>query len=281
MNYDLKANTDIVTSCDEDYLFFLKNFSDNVHFVYRKKPYVYNLGIKKNSQKQIDAHYINLDTESNFKKINNENCIRAIHKPLCILDFIQKTKNQFIFIDTDCLFIKKIKKFEEDILFTYRIYSEQTKKDFQKNGRINSGVIFFKNDPNKKNDLRHFLLSWKQRCTSDPEITDQKALSDLLVSLDPNLSPHSKISYRSLSIQILRSEDYNDTKQSTGWIWHFKGAGRRADKKNKYIKTIKRIRSKYYSFLSAFYLQRYLFKIKQLLQPVRYKHRYRSAIKET
>ena len=280
MDREARSSIDIVTSCDENYFFFLKNFSENVHSIYNKKPYVYNLGIKPESEKKISAHFINLDIDNEFKKINDANCIRATHKPQCILDFAKKTDNSFIFIDTDCLFIKQMKKIQKDILFTYRIYSEQTQKDFKKNGLLNSGVIFFKNDPARKKDLENFLVCWQEKCANDPDITDQKALSDLLLSMNPHLSPQSEINYRSLSLKIGRSEDYNDTKQSTGWIWHFKGAGRREDKKNKYIATTKKIAHHRYRFLASFYFQRVFFKIKEILQPLRYKYRYRKALED-
>lgn len=270
-------NFDIVTSCDEGYKLFLQNFVKNVHQIFNKKPYVYDLGIKKSTIDSTNANFLKIDINSDFKKINSKNCIRTTHKPFCIADFVQKHKKPFIFIDADCLFLHNINKPLHDIAFTYRLYSEQTKKDFEKNGCLNAGVIFFKNDPEKAKQTFAFLDTWKEKCTSSEEITDQKALSEALLALNPYIAPDTKVNFKDLSIGILPAEIYNDTKCQTGKIWHFKGAGRRKDKMEKYTKTCRALNKYCYTFMVCVYLQRFIFTLKKNIRPSRYKYRYLEA----
>ncbi|MFP4167369.1 MAG: putative nucleotide-diphospho-sugar transferase [Desulfonatronovibrionaceae bacterium] len=273
----LKEDLDIVTSCDENYNIFLKNFVINVHKIFSRKPYVYDLGLKKETRSNNNANFVNINLNEDYKKINEENCIRAIHKPLCIIDHMQKTDRPFIFIDTDCLFIEDTYSFKEDISFTYRLYSEQTQRDFKKNGYINSGVLLFKNEKNKKEENISFLNKWLHRCTETEEITDQKALSDILLEINGSLVPGDKIYHNGLTFKILPAEKYNDIKCQTGKIWHFKGAGRRPDKMTKYLRACTILHNARGIVLVFTFLQRIAFAIKCLFRPSRYKYRYLEA----
>jgi len=270
-------NLEIVTSCDEDYSYFLRHFAQNVRKIFNRRPQVYDLGLSKNTQRLVDAQYIRLDITKEFKTINNENCIRAVHKPLCLIHYIQNNDNPFIFIDTDCLFINKIIPGSHDLYFTFRLYSEQTKNDFAKNGYVNSGVIIFNNSSDKKENFIAFLSDWRDKCYSSDSITDQKALSDMLFELDSHLFPGKEMSSHGLSIKILPSEEFNDVKCQTGRIWHFKRANRRPDKKEKYANTAYALQNKYKLFLSIVYIQRFIFLIKKKFRPQRYRYRYLEA----
>lgn len=270
-------NLEIVTSCDEDYSYFLWHFAQNVRKIFNKRPHVYDLGLSRNTKKTIDARYVHLDITKEFKSINSENCIRAVHKPACLIHYIQNNDNPFIFIDTDCLFINKINHGSHDLYFTFRLYSEQTIKDFAKNGYVNSGVIIFNNSSDNKEKFVSFLSDWRDKCYYSDNITDQKALSDMLFEVDNNLFPGKELGSHGLSIKILPSEDFNDVKCQTGRIWHFKRANRRSDKKEKYARTAHALHKNYKLFLPLVYIQRFIFLLKKQLRPKRYKYRYLEA----
>lgn len=269
-----KNNLKIVTSCDEDYSYFLRLFTQNVRSVFNKQTQVYDLGLSEDTKKSIDAEYIHMDIPNEFKTINDENCIRAVHKPLCLTHYILNNDNPFIFIDTDCLFINTIEPGMHDLYFTFRLYSEQTKKDFAKNGCVNSGVIIFNNTSDKKEQFISFLSDWNDKCNSSGNITDQKALSDMLFEMTNNLAPEKELTSHGLSIKILSSEKFNDVKCQTGRIWHFKGANRRSHKKEKFTKTAHALHAKNKLFLASVYVQRFIFLLKKKLHPQRYKYRY-------
>lgn len=270
-------NLEIVTSCDEDYSYFLRHFTQNVRKIFNKPAQVYDLGLSEDTKRDIDAKYIHLDITKEFKTINDENCIRAVHKPACLIHYIQNNDNPFIFIDTDCLFLNKINPGSHDLYFTFRLYSEQTKKDFAKNGYVNSGVIIFNNTLDKKEKIISFLYDWRDKCYATDNITDQKALSDMLLEMDNNLFPGKEIISHGLSIKILPSEEFNDVKCQTGRIWHFKRANRRSDKKEKYAKTAYALHNNYKMLLSLVYMQRFIFLLKKSLRPQRYKYRHLKA----
>ena len=268
----------IVTSADENYNFFLKNLAKNIQYIFGKKLYVYDLGLSESTKQNIFAEYINLNTSNEYKTINKYNCIKATHKPDCIIDFCQKSNKPFIFIDADCIFTKKINFPKIDICFTFRHYCEQTMSDFVKNGLINSGVIFFLNQERQKQYLLSFLTLWKNYCSSDPELTDQMALSNIITNFINIKRPIGNYQFMGLNIGLLESEFYNDVKCKTGYIFHFKSAVRRNIKLKKYIKYNKIIVNKLPIIDIITSTQRLTFFLKKIFRPQRYKYRYKNIL---
>jgi len=263
----------IVTSADEGYAHFVRNLAQNCLQMFGQKLIVYDLGICEDTKKTIDAHFIEFKTSEEYKNINSKNSIRATHKPRCILDYFYRSQQKFLFIDADCLFTERPVFPEADICLTFRIYSEQTANDFRKNGIINSGVILI--DPLSKNkaDLESLLKSWISRCEDDQDSTDQKALSDILLSLKDIISPGKRYRFENAEILILESEFFNDVKRRTGSILHFKAASRRAEKMQEYLLFYKL--TKFNALIKAFiYANRILLGIKRKRNPERYKTRF-------
>jgi hypothetical protein len=271
-------NFHIVTSANEKYKNFLYNFSKNIQTIFKIKPYVYDLGLSQSTKHEIKANFINININYDFFKINNYNCINTIHKPDCIIDFIHKTQKPFIFIDIDCLFTTKFKFPQSDITFTFKHYCEQTISDFNKNGIINAGVIFFLNNYKTKHNLLQFLTLWRNFCFSDPNMTDQMALSNILSKFIDINTPLRSYSYMNLTITLLESEFYNDIKCRTGYIFHFKSAARSQKKFIKYQRYNYLIKH-YNLFIKLILLiNRLLLILKRLFKPKRYQYRYKKTL---
>lgn len=264
---------DIITSADEGYAHFARNLAANCLQIFNKKLIVYDLGLSEETKKSIDAEYIIFKTNEEYKSINSKNSIRATHKPRCILDHFHKAEKKFLFLDADCLFVRRPRFPDADVCLTFRIYSEQTKSDFQKNGIINSGVIFINPAGDNKSDTELLLKDWISRCETDHDSTDQKALSDILLSLKQKKYPGATCYYNETSIILLQSEFYNDVKRKTGHILHFKAASRRKDKMQEYILFCKMTK---FAFLLRVYifLNRSLLLLKRKINPERYEKRF-------
>lgn len=263
----------IVTSADEGYAHFVRNLAENCLRTFGKKLVVYDLGICENTKKTINAHFIEFKTSKEYKNINSKNSIKATHKPKCILDYFYRSQQKFLFIDADCLFTERPVFPEADICLTFRIYSEQTASDFRKNGIINSGVILIDPLSNNKACLENLLNKWISRCEGDQDSTDQKTLSDILLSLNDIISPGKKYRFENAEILILESEFFNDVKRRTGSILHFKAASRNAEKMQEYLLFYKL--TKFKALTKAYiYANRLILDIKRKRHPERYKTRY-------
>jgi len=269
---------EIVTSADEGYAHFVKNLAANCLHIFGKKLLVYDLGLSEETKKSIDAEYIEFKTNEEYKLINSKNSIRATHKPRCILDYFHKAKKKFLFIDADCLFVRRPSFPKSDVCLTFRIYSEQTKSDFSKNGIINSGVIFLDPTSDHRNDMERLLKDWISRCETDHDSTDQKTLSDILLSLKQKKYPGATCYYNEASITLLQAEFYNDVKRKTGDILHFKAASRRKDKMQEYIFFCKM--TKITSLIRAYiHINRLILFLKRKINPKRYEKRYIEEMK--
>ncbi|MBE1426361.1 hypothetical protein H4684_003026 [Desulfomicrobium macestii] len=264
---------DIVTSADEGYAHFIKNLAANCLQIFNKKLIVYDLGLLEETKKTIEADYIEFKTSEEYKAINSKNSIRATHKPRCILDYFHRAQGKFLFLDADCLFVRRPNFPDADVCLTFRIYSEQTKSDFAKNGIINSGVIFIDPTSAHKNDTELLLKEWISRCEINQDSTDQKTLSDILLSLKEKKHPDAICYYNESSIKLLRSELYNDVKRKTGDILHFKAASRRKEKMQEYVFFCKMTK---FIFLIHAYLgiNKTLLFLKRKINPGRYERRY-------
>ena len=270
----------IVTSADESYSEFVRNLAENCLRIFGQKPIIYDLGISEETKKNIDAEFIAFKTSSQYKSLNSINCIKATHKPKCILDFFYNSNKKFLFIDADCLFTKKPKFPDSDICLTFRIYSEQTVSDFSKNGIINSGVIFI--DPTTENaeSLEKLIKEWISICEKNDDTTDQKALSDILIQLNKNIHPQKTYRYLNASVSILESEKFNDVKRKTGDILHFKSASRRKDKMKEYKIFCKILNYNIFTYIYI-YFNRFILKAKKLTNKKRYKERYIHSLTNT
>ena len=265
----------IVTSSDDGYIRFAKNLAENTKNILNKKIYIYDLGISPDNKQQLNANFIKIPTNNSYKEINSQNCIRTIHKPSCILDFLSKHDSNFVFIDADCLFTENFSMPGFDIGLTFKHYREQSREDFSMNGIINAGVIFFNTQKNKKK-IVSFVQKWDHLCSKDPDSTDQKVLSDMIY--EKALAGFS-FTYDNLRFKLLPSEIYNDVKISTGSIFHFKAAGRRKDKFSKYLEEHKTIISSPLQSKIKIYLNRFILQIKKAIRPSRYKNRYKKILK--
>ncbi|KAA0258997.1 hypothetical protein FHQ18_03340 [Deferribacter autotrophicus] len=272
------SDYEIVTAADKNYIEFAKAFTRSVNLTLNKTPYIFDLGGISLYKDSLNAQFIDISVNSDYNKINKQNCIRTIHKPECIKYFINKFKKHFIFIDADCLFLKNsfLPSVDVDIFFTFKIYKDQTCKDFQKNGIINAGVLIFNVNEFNIERLNKFIDKWHEYCLRDSEITDQKALSLILEQyLDIRNLLTSKFETEEISFRFLSSELYNDTSCKTGVIWHFKQAAREQQKFKNFVRISKNV--KLYSAIREINL--ILYKIKKLLNPKRYAKRYINELR--
>lgn len=268
---------DIVTSADEGYAHFIKNLAANCLQIFNKKLIVYDIGLSEETKRTIEADFIKFKTTEEYRSINSKNSIRATHKPRCILDYFHKAQKKFLFLDADCLFVRQPHFPDADVCLTFRIYSEQTKSDFVKNGIINSGVIFIDSTSAHKSDTELLLKEWISRCETDQDSTDQKTLSDILLSLKEKKYPDAICYYNESSIKLLRSEIFNDVKRKTGDILHFKAASRRKEKMQEYLFFCNMIKSN--SLLRTYLtINRLILLLKKKFNPERYAKRYKREM---
>lgn len=276
----MSIDYDVVTSADEGYLHFAKNITANCWQVCKKIIKIYDLGISEQSKKTLSADFLKIKTDADYKTLNTKKCVRATHKPECILDYFHKQTGRFLFLDADCLFTKNPIFPDSDICLTFRIYSEQTVSDFSQNGIVNSGVIFINSASKNKSAIDCFLKNWIHRCDKDPETTDQKALSDLLLDITTDIHPGVELNYNGALISILESECFNDVKCRTGSIFHFKAAFRREEKRKQYLLIFALLKHTRPVFCAYVVFNKMLLALKRKLKPEKYTVRYIDAFRK-
>ncbi|NCC25005.1 MAG: hypothetical protein EOM25_07375 [Deltaproteobacteria bacterium] len=270
---------DVVTSSDQGYAFFLSGLSWSVRRFLDKKLVVYDLGLKDTSKEGLDATFVPVRVKiPSYREMNAENCIRATHKPACILDWLSKTRRPFIFLDADCLVAAPFVFPMTQVGLTFKHYAEQTSEDFQKNGVINAGVMFFNPGQGKaRANLERFIQNWLNRCERDAQITDQLAMSDLLIDEAGFVPGQWVCDWEGLKIGILPSEKYNDIRQKTGAVYHFKCAFRQEKKRESYFDDLDRLKNRYIGFRFSLILNRWALVVKKLVRPGKYRFRYVRA----
>jgi hypothetical protein len=215
----------IITSGDNNYFKFLWRFEKNVFKHFGEYPIIYDLGLTEDQKLKLKSQILKIKVPTKFSGYTSEGFIKAIHKPLCVLDFFKKNRSNCLFLDADILFSRNIKNADFlmdnfDVGLTPRHPQEQYEKLF-KNGLINSGVIYFTNNQSTLN----FIDLWVEECKRE-NISDQLALSNLIVLKKESFFKVNRVNSNGVDIKLLDPEKYNDVSLTNGLILHYKNAGR-------------------------------------------------------
>ena len=111
----------------------------------------------------------------------------------------------------------------------------------------------------------------------DDQSTDQLVMSDLLVDEVGFVPGKWEYVWHGLEFQVLSSEKYNDIRQATGVIHHFKTAVRNKKKRVLYDHRLENLQTRAGVMQAEFALKRRILSLKGLIRPQKYKYRYRPA----
>ncbi len=218
-------NLKMVTSGDKNYFKFLWRLEKNIYDKFGEYPIIYDLGLTEVQKSKLKSTIISIEVSSEYSNYNEDGFIKAIHKPNSILNFLENSSNNCLFLDADILFSRKVTVEDldfkgVDLAVTPRHPEERYEKLFA-NGLINTGVMYFKNDAKTKG----FIKLWMNRCL-DNNSTDQLAMSNILTNDKINLFKTNYVEVEGIKVALLDAKKYNDVSLSDGLILHFKNAGR-------------------------------------------------------
>jgi hypothetical protein len=221
----------IITCGDSKYFEFLQNFEKNIFTIFGDYPIIYDLGLKEDEKSQLKSEIRKIPIKEKFWELNTIGYVKTTHKPRCIKDTLDKSKENCIYVDADVIFTSKIQDNEiknADIGITPR-HTKERKPEYFTNGFINAGFIFFKNTKNVKSLIDKWIISCQEQDT-----TDQKALSDILKTEVDILNGKTIQKYNDINVALLDPSIFNDVSCKTGKMFHFKNAGRRDISLKKY-----------------------------------------------
>lgn len=156
------------------------------------------------------------------------------YKLHAIIDRLNCFKDDFVWIDADCLIWKEIDfnnvMADCDIAFTLRDIDERTKSsDYPvQDGYLNTGVMFFRN--NEK------TLAFLERARDKLllSIYEQEAINKVILSVNPMDKHGEIIDVYGTRVKILNCRDYNfiylqesSCSREKARIIHYKGEGRK------------------------------------------------------
>ncbi len=221
----------IVTCADSGFYHFLPTLEQNVRRKTGRFPIVYDLGLTKKQRKALKSELIQIDPPKEYGLKTSTGNIKATHKPTCLLDFLNRSTEDCLYIDADVVIIDRVEigEFDRaDIAVTPRHPNEMRSADPYLNGKVNTGVIFLRN----MNAVRDFVVSWIAQCRTG-DCSDQQALTEILP--DAGLTDGLGLGQQgSLQVLKLDARIYNDVSSTIGKLWHFKNAGRRFHKRRKW-----------------------------------------------
>lgn len=214
----------VITCADAGYFPFLPFLERNIARKFGRLPVIYDLGLTDDQRPQLASELRQAaDVPADFRGTEQRHgFIRATHKPACIRDSLDRDPGGCLCVDADVLFLGRLdlRDFQSaDVAVTPRHPKERTPAHLD-NGRINTGVLFFSGSPRS----RRLLADWQHACETGTD-SDQKCLSDLLGDFDLS-GPLGLANSDALSLAKLDPCIYNDVRQRTGRILHFKNAGR-------------------------------------------------------
>jgi len=217
----------IVTCSDENFFKFLPSLERNIFRRFGRYPVIYDLGLTEAQIKSLKSEVLRVPVDDSYRDMTTDGFIRTTHKPDCIAHFLETQKENCLYADADTFFIETIDSSVfagADIAVTPRHPRELLVPDPLKNGKINAGVLYFRNSPK----AREMIVAWAGLC-QERSMSDQLAMSNLLESAGLT-EGFGMVDVDGASILKLDPLIYNDTGCSQGDIWHFKNAGRRFHK---------------------------------------------------
>lgn len=246
-------NIKVLISGDSNYYKFLHRIELNIFEKFGSYPVIYDLGLTEVQIKSLKSEVRKVDFLAKYKDYNELGFIQATHKPDCILDFLNNNKEDCLYLDADMLISRKFTKDDlffkgYDIAVTPRHIEERYEK-LIKNGYINSGFMFFRN--NQKSI--QMIKSWIDEC-QNKNTTDQLAMSNLLTIDGHDLFSKKELLLNETRVCLLDAQKYNDISLSSGLILHYKNAGR-------YSEVFKRYKFDYWSIKYNLHLRFFYFLI--------------------
>lgn len=227
----MDADYRVVTCADANFFHFLPILEENVRRKTGQYPVIYDLGLHPKQRARLRSDVISLVPPEGYSEKIPGGAIRAHHKPDCLLDFKARYNQNALYLDADVLMVDSLPAglFRGcDIAVTPRHPKELLMGDPFRNGRLNSGVMYFANNET----AQPLLEQWRTVC-ADGVHTDQMAISDILEPTDLK-GPLGIASLGDVRVLKLDPRIYNDVACKTGRLWHFKNAGRRFHKKRRW-----------------------------------------------
>jgi hypothetical protein len=218
-------NIKILISGDSNYYKFLCRIEQNIFDKFGSYPVIYDLGLTEVQKSSLKSRILTVDVLTEYQEYNGLGFIKATHKPNCILDFLNNNNEDCLYLDADILLSRKFTKDDlyfkgYDIAVTPRHVEERYEK-LLKNGYINSGVMFFRNN---KNSIQ-MIKKWIKEC-QNKNTTDQLAMSNLLTLCGHDIFSKKELLLNETRVCLLDAQKYNDISLSSGLILHYKNAGR-------------------------------------------------------
>lgn len=231
--------TTVITCADSNFFHFLPAQERNITRKSGASPVIYDLGLTQAQTKKLRSTVVQITPPEGFNENVPGGAIRTSHKPSCILDCMKRFEDDVLYVDADVVMMAHLPDacFDgADVALTPRHPNEMRSAAPFQNGTINAGVLFFRNTP----AVHDLLVAWDARCAEGVE-SDQLALSHVLA--DAELTGDlGDATARGLNVRKLDARLFNDVGTTTGYLWHFKNAGRRFHKKRRWWKAILRER---------------------------------------
>lgn len=208
----------VLTAGDSNFYHCLVGLAQSVRQHYDKPLIIYDLGLTEQQKKEIDAEIKTINVEVNYSSYitcKNVAFPKNTHKPFCVKHYFENNSEPLIYVDADCLFLKKVELDGFDVGVTVKPRKKVDRKNFV-NGIINAGVIFFPQYPEK------LIERWIQGCLK-PDVTDQSVLAEILSETIDWKKYNYVYDWYGYKVKTLRIEDYNDYYLKTGRIYHLKG----------------------------------------------------------
>lgn len=211
----------IITACDSRFYHCLKPLVDSVKRLYGKLPIVYDLGMTEIQIANLGAIVRHVDIKAGWDDQVDDGIgtvIATIHKPTIIKDYFDVYDEPVLYVDSDCLFTKRVDIEGCDLAVCLRWEEDRTYDDMF-TGLLNAGVMYFA----RWTDL---MEDWKSLCVDGS--TDQKAMNEVLTPyLDWHTAESELHQCEDTLVQILPCSIYNDYRLEKGSILHFKSGHHR------------------------------------------------------
>ena len=151
----------IVTCADSEFYHFLPTLEQNVRRKTGRFPTIYDIGLTEKQRNSLKSELVQITPPPppEYGKKTDAGNIKATHKPTCLLEFLNRSTEDCLYIDADVVIVDRVELSEfdtADIAVTARHPNEMRSVDPYLNGKVNSGVIFLRNS----NAVRNFVASW-------------------------------------------------------------------------------------------------------------------------
>jgi len=229
----------VITCADANFFHFLPAQERNINRKHGAFPVIYDLGLTRRQVTRLQSTVSPITPPEGYNENVPGGAIRTSHKPSCILDCMERYERDVLYVDADVVMMAPLPSgcfAGSDVALTPRHPNEMRSSNPYSNGTINAGVLYFANTT----AVRELLKKWDARCAQGVE-SDQKALSELLSDADLT-GDWEDATAEGLTIRKLDARLFNDVGTNTGYLWHFKNAGRRFHKKRRWWNAVLRER---------------------------------------